>query len=165
MNLLWMVRSNYSAVQFNLSLIMPFILVENAAIKYEEHLKSVFGDSLPIFDLLILGMGPDGHTCSLFPGHPLVQVSNRITGNIPPQINSNSSHFSFLYWKLTEKVVCTVLRFSQESGRWVAYIKDSPKPPPQRITFTFPVINNSRCAVFVSCGASKAEMLQVNTDL
>jgi 6-phosphogluconolactonase len=43
--------------------------VEDCAVRYEAELRQYFGETTPRFDLIVLGMGPDGHTASLFPGH------------------------------------------------------------------------------------------------
>jgi len=97
---------------------------EDAASKYAEKVRAHVPPSapggLPCFDLLLLGMGEDGHTASLFPGHALLGESDKI----------------------------------------VAHILDSPKPPPERITLTYPLIKAAKEVAVVAAGAGKASLLK-----
>eukprot|EP00928_Gymnodinium_smaydae_P078380 TRINITY_DN6227_c0_g1_i1.p1 TRINITY_DN6227_c0_g1~~TRINITY_DN6227_c0_g1_i1.p1 ORF type:complete len:358 (-),score=58.14 TRINITY_DN6227_c0_g1_i1:90-1163(-) len=99
-----------------------------AAKDYEKQLRAVSEErlprgarDLPAFDLLLLGFGPDGHICSLFPGHPLL---------------------------------------SDNSGRWILPIGDSPKFPPERITFSLPVVNAAKQVMLVGTGEAKADVVR-----
>lgn len=52
-------------------------IAENAAKDYIKKMAFFFPpDRLPRFDCLLLGLGPDGHTCSLFPGHRALDDEN-----------------------------------------------------------------------------------------
>lgn len=64
-------------------------------------------------DICLLGMGPDGHTASLFPDHPDFDIN--------------------------DKRVCIPVR-------------NSPKPPPERVSLTIPYINASSKRIFVVTG-------------
>jgi 6-phosphogluconolactonase len=93
-----------------------------AAADYEAMLRKFFQLSpgaMPRFDLILLGMGPDGHTASLFPKTIALQERSRLV-----------------------------------VANWVDKFKT------QRITFTFPVLNNAAVVNFLVGGSDKAETLR-----
>ena len=90
---------------------------QEAADEYEAKLGAVasrFGEERYAHDVLLLGLGPDGHTASLFPGSPACDEAKR---NVIPA--------------------------------------RGPKPPPQRISLTFPCINAARQILFLVNEAAK----------
>ena len=70
------------------------------------------------FDIALIGMGPDGHICSLFPG-----------------------------------------RVDMDEASPILAIRNSPKPPPQRITVSMPVMRACGEVWLTTAGAAKADTL------
>jgi 6-phosphogluconolactonase len=74
----------------------------------------------PNFSLAFVGMGPDGHICSLFPGKPEIAAGVRVIAE-----------------------------------------HDSPKPPPQRLSFSYEAMNSIDEIWFVVAGADKQDAVSV----
>ncbi|MDO5536936.1 MAG: 6-phosphogluconolactonase [Desulfovibrionaceae bacterium] len=94
---------------------------EKAALEYEQTLRKEFmlkEGEIPRFDMILLGMGEDGHTASLFPNSPALYTRDRLV----------------------------IDQYVPERGG-------------DRLTLTLPVLNNSRCCLFMVTGKEKHSVL------
>jgi 6-phosphogluconolactonase len=100
---------------------------EAAASAYSEQLRARVppaeqdgAGGLPMLDVALLGLGEDGHTASLFPGHPEVL---------------------------------------EDGGALCLPVRNAPKPPPERVTLSLPVLRAARHCLLLVTGTGKADAL------
>lgn len=85
---------------------------EDAAAAYASELGSYKGNgaAVPDFDVLLLGMGPDGHVASLFPGHPALLAGGLVVAvhdsPKPPPVRVSLT-FAAIYSARQVWVVCS----------------------------------------------------------
>jgi 6-phosphogluconolactonase len=102
------------------------IAPEAAAIEYGQLLKSAFGDGGP--DLVLLGMGDDGHTASLFPGTTaLDETHHRVVANHVEKLNAWRITMTYPFLNRAAEVM--VLVSGEAKAQRLEEVLEGPRDP------------------------------------
>jgi 6-phosphogluconolactonase len=101
---------------------------EKAAEAYESELRKFFGAAPPAFDVQLLGLGPEGHTASLFPDSPALEEKRRwvlaveVTATPPhrltftPVVLNSGRNTFFLVGGADKREIVAALRSESDSA-------------------------------------------------
>ncbi len=106
-----------------------------AAEEYENDLKAFFQDQLPRFDLVLLGLGSDGHTASLFPGSNGLREHERLViANWIEEMDTWRLTLTFPVFNNSARIIFLVS--GQEKAEIVSEVLEGPraKYPAQNVT-------------------------------
>ncbi|KAG7211502.1 hypothetical protein KM043_010771 [Ampulex compressa] len=108
---------------------------EEAAKDYIKKMSVFFPpDSVPRFDVLLLGLGPDGHTCSLFPGHKLLEETSLWVCPINDSPKPPSSRITFTFPVINNARKCIFAITGSSKAEIVKKIlKDNESLPAARV--------------------------------
>lgn len=112
----------------------------DGASRYDAVLRGAFLDPATTFDLVLLGMGPDGHTASLFPGSPALEERERwaVPTEAPPTMTTRA-RVTLTYPILNAaRVVLFLCAGADKRERLAAVLADTGRPdspyPASRVT-------------------------------
>ncbi len=124
--------------------------LDAAARAYEEEMTRALGTP-PRIDLIVLGLGPEGHVCSLFPGHPLLRERGRHVAVITDSPKPPAQRITFTMVPLEEAGTICVTGFGDSKAE---AIREAIEDPASQIPVALAVRVAPRALVLVDPAAA-----------
>jgi 6-phosphogluconolactonase len=106
--------------------------IEQHALEYEELIKKKLNNNL--FDLVMLGLGEDGHTASLFPATKALDVKNHlVVANHVPQ--KNTWRMSFTFSCINQSKLSVIYTLGETKASIVKQVLEAKLPSPWPASF------------------------------